>query len=515
MPTAPSWTDALTDDWRRAATDLRHLLWFRARTVRRRRPAAAALAVLVAVTVGAAALPAAWPDRDAADAARLADLLPAYLVALVALTTATAVASGGGREVLARDPASIHPIGPLTDHLGALVLAPLSAAWLLQTWVLLGVVSYVTGPQAGSLVLRTVLALAWVAAATALGQLIGWLVEWVRRGPRGAVVVRAIVGLAVVLGVVVGVLPDVRDLALGGPAAVVADALAGRGSAPAAMAVLLAVALLVATGLLVVLGGGAAARVARRAPRDETRIESRAYPARPAARGAFSALVRTDRGSVWRSVPLRRGTFFLAIAPGGAALVHPLPWNTLVVLPGLVVSGCVLLFGVNMWCLDGRGLLWRETLPVPAWLPLTARAWVVTEVLLGAAVVTVGLGALRAGKPTGAELVAVAAAVVVATGQALSGGLRWSLSSPYAVDLRSARATPAPPLTMVGYSVRLALVTTVTTMVLAALAQIGRPDLVLVVAAVLVGWSAVRCAGVRRRWADPRARAAVVAVVAA
>ena len=36
------------------------------------------------------------------------------------------VASGGGRELLARDPASIHPISPTTDHLGALVLAPLN-----------------------------------------------------------------------------------------------------------------------------------------------------------------------------------------------------------------------------------------------------------------------------------------------------------------------------------------------------------------------------------------------------
>ena len=46
MPTALSWTD----EWRGAFVDLRHLLWFRACTVRRRRPAAAAVAVLVAVT---------------------------------------------------------------------------------------------------------------------------------------------------------------------------------------------------------------------------------------------------------------------------------------------------------------------------------------------------------------------------------------------------------------------------------------------------------------------------------
>jgi len=510
VPTVRSWIE----DWHSAVTDLRHLLWFRGRTMQRRRSAAVAIAVLVVVTTGSATVPGWWPARDPELLGRLTDLVPAYLVALVALTTAAAVASGGGRELLARDPASVHPVGPITDHLGALVLAPLSAAWLLQTWGLLGITAFLTGPHPALLAVRLALALAWIAGATALGQVIGWVVEWLRRGPGGVLVARTVIGLGVAGGAVVSVTPPARDVVLGGPAGAVAAALDGAGRASVALVALLA-ALLVVTGALVVLGGHAATRVARRAPRDESRIESRSYAARPATRGAFAALVRTDRGSVWRSVPLRRGTFFLALAPGAAALVHPVPWPTLVVLPGLVVSGCVLLFGVNVWCLDGRGLLWRETLPVPAWLPLTARAWVVAELLLGAATVTVALAALRAGRPSPAELVAVTAAVVVVTGQALSGGLRWSLRSPYAVDLRSARATPAPPLAMVGYSVRLAFVTTTTTMVLASLAQVGRTDLVLLVAAFLVGWSAVRLAGVRRRWLDPGQRAAVVAVVAA
>lgn len=506
MPTARSWTDG----WVAAVTDLRHLLWFRLRTMRRRRSAAVALAVLAVVTVASVAGPAWWPERDPDRLALLTDLVPAYLLALVVLTTAAAVASGGGRELLARDPASIHPISPVTDHLGALALAPLSAAWLLQTWGLLGITAFLAGPHPTQLVPRLALALAWVAAATALGQLVGWVVEWMRRGPHGVLVARSVIGSGVAGGAVVWVLPGTRDLGLAGPVGAVAAGLGGDGPAPVALIVLV-----VATGSFVVLGGRAAVAAARRAPRDESRIETRSYAARPAPRSAFSALVRTDRGSVWRSVPLRRGTYFLALAPGAVALVHPVSWDSLVVLPGLVVSGCVLLFGVNVWCLDGRGLLWRETLPVPPWLPLAARAWVVTELLLGAAVVTVVLAALGAGRPSLAEAVAVAAAIVAVTGQALSGGLRWSLDSPYAVDLRSARATPAPPLAMVGYSVRLALVTTSTTMVLASLAEVGRADLVLLLAAVLVGWSALRLAGVRRRWLDPERRAAVVAVVAA
>ena len=35
-------------------------------------------------------------------------------------------------------------------------------------------------------------------------------------------------------------------------------------------------------------------------------------------------------------------------------------------LPGLTASGAALLFGVNAWCLDGKGMVWRETLPVSA-----------------------------------------------------------------------------------------------------------------------------------------------------
>ena len=43
------------------------------------------------------------------------------------------------------------------------------------------------------------------------------------------------------------------------------------------------------------------------------------------------------------------------------------------VLPGLVASGGALLFGVNAWCLDGRGALWRESLPVAPATVFTAR----------------------------------------------------------------------------------------------------------------------------------------------
>jgi hypothetical protein len=120
------------------------------------------------------------------------------------------------------------------------------------------------------------------------------------------------------------------------------------------------------------------------------------------------------------------------------------------IFPGLVASGGALLFGVNSWCLDGRGALWRDNLPVDPRLTFTSRAVVLLEILLVASAVTLVIASLRAGIPTVSEVAAVLSATIVVTVQVVATALRWSVRRPYAVDLRSARATPAPPLVMVG-----------------------------------------------------------------
>jgi hypothetical protein len=224
---------------------------------------------------------------------------------------------------------------------------------------------------------------------------------------------------------------------------------------------------------------------------------------------------RIDRASIWRSVPLRRGTLLLALGPGAVALTGGLAWDTLMLLPGLVASGCAMLFAVNMWCLDGRGLLWRETLPVRPRQVLIARSWVLAEVLLGAGLTTILLGAVRAGAPTASELMAALLVLLTGVGQTLSASLRWSGRAPYAVDLRSARATPAPPLAMVGYSLRLAMTTTLSGLAFAAFGTSDRPDLLLGLAAILLVISGLRIRRSARRWDDPVRRSSVVAVVAA
>ncbi|WP_418057268.1 hypothetical protein [Pimelobacter simplex] len=478
MRTALSWPEL-----RRSGADLRHLLWFRAATVRRPRTVAVALAALVVVTVAAATLPAAFAVPGDLDR-----LVRPALAAIVLVAVGGAVAAGGGRELLARDPAAVHPVGPVTDHLGALLLAPLSAGWLIQAWALLGLVAATGGVAAQPVTL------AWLLAVTALAQAVGWAAEWLRRR-------RVLAWLALPLAGA-GLAPTLPV------AAVVVD---GGAGARASTVVLL----LVAAGALVALGGVLAVAAARLAPRDEVRRETRLHPARPTPASDLAMVRRIDRASVWRSVPLRRGTLFLGVAPGAVALAGGLEWPMLVLMPGLVASGCVLLFGVNLWCLDGRGLLWRESLPVPPGTVVAARVWVLAEVLVGGGLLTLVLGAVRAGRPSAAEALAVVLALAVVVGQAVSAALRWSAARPHAVDLRSARATPAPPLAMVGYSIRLAVATTLTGLLLGGLAGAARIDPLLAAAAVLLAVSALRIVRAARRWADPVRRAAVVAVVAA
>ena len=247
--------------------------------------------------------------------------------------------------------------------------------------------------------------------------------------------------------------------------------------------------LLIGIVAAVVLGAVPAHVAARRLPRDEARMETDQHEPRPMPRSVLGILVRTDRASVWRSVPMRRGVLVLAVGPGLVALFGNLQWAQMTILPGLVASGGALLFGVNAWCLDGRGALWRENLPAPATTLFDARALVLAEFLGVASLITILVGALRAGVPNAQELAALVATLVVVTLQVVGAALRWSLLHPYPVDLRSARATPAPPAAMVGYSARLATSTTFTGLVFSGCAHVPDWRLSLIVAMPCLLWS--------------------------
>ena len=124
-------------------------------------------------------------------------------------------------------------------------------------------------------------------------------------------------------------------------------------------------------------------------------------------------------------------------------------------------------------------------------------------------------GPPSAGVPTGAEATAVVCALLVVTVQVVAVAMSWSIRRPFSVDLRSARATPAPPVVMVGYSARLATSTTMTAMVFSALSWTAPGWVSVAVAAPLLVWSGLRWRRAAARWADAPTRALVVTTVAA
>lgn len=516
MPTAHSWTDtaAVRGELRRAFADTRELIRFRARTVRRPGAAGRFLSVLLGLTVAAALAPAWVPGAGGDDEAfGVLLVLPSMLAGFLVLAIVSAVASGGGRELLARDHAVAFPVSPTTDHLGALVMAPLNIAWILQAWTLLGAAAYAMGPRGLPYLLPATVV--WIVAATALAQVVAWTSEAVRRGRHGVWIVRAVTTAALVGAVwlqLSGRLTDFFD-ALPTREIVVSSVSMTDGFTWAwPLVVLLEVLLLVAS----VLGGIVPAHVAsRRVPRDELRIESGVHASRPDPHSDVAMLVRIDRASIWRSVPMRRGLVVLAIGPGVIALAGGLAWTQITVLPGLVASGGALLFGVNAWCLDGRGALWRESLPVAPSAVFAARSWVLAEWLFLGALVTVVLASLRAGVPTGAEATAIACTLLVVIVQVVAVAMGWAGRRPFSVDMRSARATPAPPLVMVGYSTRLAISTTLTGLVFSALAMVPDWRVSVLVTVPFLAWSGSRLLRARGRWLDAPERARVVMTVAA
>ena len=506
MPTAASWTEV-----RRASRDVTHLIAFRTGTMRRPRAFAVTVVVFVALTVVAGGVPGLLDGAGSYRGYALdtLTLLPSAMAGFLLLAVASAIASGGGRELLNREHGVAYPVSPTTDHLGALLLAPLNIAWLLQAWVLLGATAYALPPK--FLPFALVGVLLWIVLATTIGQLVAWSIEAVRRREHGIAVVRTMAGLVFGVAVLLQLSGRLATLLDSFPTTALAAGLVNGFSARWLGAIGIELALIV---VVVVLGAVPAHLAARRAPRDELRVESGNYPARRRPVSPLAGLVRTDRGSVWRAVPMRRGLAVLAIGPGVVALAGNLEWPQLTILPGLVASGGALLFGVNAWCLDARGGLWRESLPVGPGVVFGARAWVLTEFLLAASFATMILAGLRAGVPSASEAAALLCTWVVVVLQVVSSAMRWSSRRPFAVDLRSARATPAPPLVMVGYSTKLAVTTTLTSLVFSGLARTPHPELSILVASPFVVWSLVRLLHARDSWTDPVQRARVVTTVA-
>ncbi len=506
--------------WTEAARDTVHLLRFRARTVRRRGPVAAGLVLVLAITALFATYPASLDSTGDGQLAKLLDQLvrgldgnlPLVFAGVLVLAIGSAMSSGGGRELLSRSEAAIHPISPVTEHLGALALTPVNLAWLIQVWGLLTTTALVTAPD--RLVGAQVVVIVWVLAATALGQVVGWGVEGVRRTTHGVVIVRVASGVIAAGFGVLHLTGRLRPLVDSLPTTWLVETMVTDRWTVAALL------LLGVTVVAVWLGGVPAKWALGLPPREELRVESGVHEARhvPTPRWGSVELAlmrRLDRGSVWRAVGMRRGLMVLGFGPGLVALVAGLQWSSVLLLPGLAASGAALLFGINAWCLDGKGMVWRETLPIAPSTVFDARTLVLAECLAAVSAITVSMALLRNGLPplqTGVSVVLCWLVVVV---QVLAISMSWSVRSPYGVDLSSPRATPAPHGAMAGYAGRLSLVTTMTGILFAALAELPWPWLTPLVAACFLAWSSRRLVRARRRWLVPADRARIALTVAA
>ncbi len=169
----------------------------------------------------------------------------------------------------------IYPVSPTTDHLGALLLAPLNIAWLLQAWILMGITAY--GVERRSLLAAEIGIVIWIVAATAVGQVVAWTVEAIRRTPHGIAIIRSL-GLALAAAAVmlqlthnaIGLLDSLKTRWL------VVGYVDGFGMRWVE-SIGVELALLV---VAVVLGAVPAHLAARRAPRDELRVETGNHLAR-------------------------------------------------------------------------------------------------------------------------------------------------------------------------------------------------------------------------------------------
>lgn len=441
-------------------------------------------------------------------------LTPTLFLGFAALTVAAPLTSGGGNELFPPEQLVAFPIRPGTTFLASLASAPLNLAWATQVVALAAATSFVAdrGPL---VVLALITTFVYVLLATTAGQVVGWFVAGLRQAPLGRVLTRLTggilaLGLLVVLQTGHGV-----DLLDQSPTTfVVIAAVQGSQGTFAPWGAATAVLALIALGALRL--GPRTAAWALRQPTDNPRavvsrrVRRRRLPGRP-----FAVLLRTDRASVWRSTPLRRGLIVLAVLPGLVASLAHTPWSSLPLLPGLVAAGAGLLFGVNAFCLDGSGGTWLASLPHSGRVSAVAKVLVTAETCLAAVAVTVLLGALRAPDvPSAADLTALLGSCVASLVVVAATCLRLSVDRPHQADLRGPRDAPAPPASMAVYSLRLALSTTTLGSLFVGAAESGVAIAGVVLAALYVAWAARSLRRTLRKFDRPEVRSRVVTVVA-
>lgn len=451
---------------------------------------------------------------DVVSLATALELAPAGYLGFGALALVAPLAAGGGAEVVPEDQLVGFPVRSTTSFVTSLLLAPLNLVWLVQLLGLAALTSCLT--LDGSLVRGGATTLAYVVAATLLGQTAAWAVVGLRRTAAGRRTVAA--AGVLLLGALVVVVRAGRagDVLAHSPSSRVVDGVIAGGDGHLARWGLVTGVLLLAAaaGLLL---GARACRWALRRPGDAGAHRLTGPVRRRSVRsGPLRSLVALDRASVWRTPALRRGSLVLALLPGLVAAGSAAPWASLVVLPGLVAAGAAMLFGINTFALDGSGALWLASLPHDPALALRAKAVVLTETvgaILCLTCLTASLGTPAA--PTAAELSALLVAALLCTAVVVAVALRTSVQRPRRAELRGPRDTVAPPGALLLASVRLAAPTAAIGIVMSAATTSGRWQLPVLLALPVLLLCGSHLAGTARSWDDPARRARVVTIVSA
>ena len=474
-----------------------------------------ALAALVPVLCLVAAVAAVTVPRD-----RTFDVLllaPSAYLTVALLTLLGPLIAGGGQELFPTGQLDAYPVTvsyPVLDVTGAHTAQPRVDHPARRA----GRADHVVADPGPGIGLSVLTCLIFLAAVTLAGQALAWYVVGVRQRAWGR---RASWWLAVALaaaGAAIAVTGHLSAVLNHSPTTwVVIGAINGAAGGAAGYRSWATVTwtLVVAAWFAYRLGMRACAWSLRQPTGAGGASETGRVRRRGQSPSALRARLAVDRASVWRSSSLRRGLLVLGILPGAVAALAGLDWPSLVMLPGLVAAGAGLLFGVNVFCLDGSGAVWLASLPGDARVLFRAKAQVVGEVCAVAVALALVAGATRAGRPpTAAEAVALVGCAVVSVSRVVATCMGLSLLRPHHAQLLGPRDTPAPPGAMAAYSVRLAVSTTLVAVLFSGVSQTDDWRLPAALVVPFLLFSARRLVGSSRLWLDPTVRARVVATVA-
>jgi hypothetical protein len=461
--------------------------------------------LLVAAVIGARQAP-----RDLAFNTAL--LLPSALLGFAVLAVVAPLVAGGGYELYPDDQLMPHPVRPSTTFIASVIQTPLNLAWITQVLVLTAATSFAIVNVAalpGALVLLAV----YVAAVTVLGQAVAWLVVGARHTRPGRFAVWLVASAVAVAASLAAWTHHVTALLDRAPTVPVVAAMAAGQVYRYVLIGGVLTAGAVGSGLA---GVYLVAWSQQRPNRDRAvRRQASAMHRRPARATVYRQMLATDRASVWRSTPSRRGAVVTAFLPGALAATAGVNWFTITAIPGLVAAGAGLLFGVNVFSLDAQGALWLASQPVDPRLHMRAKVRVVAETCLAVAGCSLLLSTLHVQRtPTLSELVAAITALIACSAAVVAICTELSVSRPHRADLRGARDTPAPPGAMIGYSVRLATVVTVLGMTFGAIGKASTWIVSLGLSLTVTGLAAASVSRDLRRYADSGRRALIASTVA-